>query len=1029
MIFCDMTVLEKDAEIRFPQVILLKASAGSGKTHALTERFVQFLLSDKIPRNHLRNILAITFSNNAAKEMKERILRWLKDVHFRDPQRLAELTQVLASSPEELAERAERIIDEVLLNYTEFQVKTIDSFMASIYKASAIDFGYLPDFEILLAPERVMSYAFNRFLRKVRAGAPEAGFLEKLVDIILEGQAADGPYPWDPTRLLLLEVEELYRKVSGIVKGVERADRGEDLDRVKREIREEAERLDDLIEASGLPKSKGSSFYEMLRIIKSGRYPDLIEKGLKNVPVLKPRKEEGKMGYGRICEEWERLVTLIRTYAEVHAKTYYWPYLKTYEAFEESLERVKREEGVIFIDDINKKLSGYLDREIVPDVYFRIGETIYHHLIDEFQDTSPIQWSNLFPLIENSLSQEGSLFAVGDTKQAIYGFRNADYRIMRSLEKENLFRSAHHNVRELKTNYRSLEEVVGFNRDFFHKVVAVDERCGAGAARSGLADYEQEAKDAKGRGYAEVSLFEKNDDEAVEKGKVQNLVKELRERGYRYSDIAILTYRNEDALNVTAWLNELNIPFISYSNLDVRKRKLTSEIVALLTFLDSPRDDLAFAAFLLGDIFQKALKRDAKSVEAGNLHQFFFRNRKRTPLYKLFQAEFSDLWETYFDGLFRSTGYLPLYDLVSEIYRTFRVFDGFGDEEATLIKILEVLKNFEKEGANNPKDFIETASEGETGEKDWTINVPPGIDAVRVMTIHKAKGLGFPVAIVLLYEEMSRGFKYILREGPDGVRLLKVNRRMAEVSPSLEEIYREERTREMVNRLNTLYVGFTRAASELYVVGVYNRGNQFPIDLLKRVSRQAGRKGDVFGGTSGAFQEELKLYHRLESAKFSSPGMEELNMGEKRRGEFIHRVLSLIDYVNEETGRELAGIIEKINREWNCDYPAAEMKKTLLEFLGQEDVRPIFEERARREIKKEWEISDSEGNLFRMDRLIVDEDAVTVIDFKTGMEKGREERDQMQVKNYLRILGEIYPDKKVEGMIANVDLKGTRRVV
>ncbi|HLD30279.1 MAG TPA: PD-(D/E)XK nuclease family protein, partial [bacterium] len=137
----------------------------------------------------------------------------------------------------------------------------------------------------------------------------------------------------------------------------------------------------------------------------------------------------------------------------------------------------------------------------------------------------------------------------------------------------------------------------------------------------------------------------------------------------------------------------------------------------------------------------------------------------------------------------------------------------------------------------------------------------------------------------------------------------------------------------------------------------------------------------------------------------------------------------LMDDVNEETGRELSGMIEKVNREWNSDYPETEMKKTILEFLGQEEVRPFFAGRAGREIKKEWECSDSEGNLFRMDRVIVDEDTVTVIDFKTGNEKGREERDLLQVKNYLRILGEIYPDKKVEGMIAHVDLKETRRVM
>ena len=156
-----MSVLEKDTEIRFPQVVLLKASAGSGKTHALTERFVQFLLSDKIPKNHLKNILAITFSNNAAREMKERILSWLKDIYFGDPTKIEEISEILSLKKEDLPAKAGITIDDILKNYTELQVKTIDSFMTSIYKASAIDLGYSPDFEIVMAPETNMSYAFN----------------------------------------------------------------------------------------------------------------------------------------------------------------------------------------------------------------------------------------------------------------------------------------------------------------------------------------------------------------------------------------------------------------------------------------------------------------------------------------------------------------------------------------------------------------------------------------------------------------------------------------------------------------------------------------------------------------------------------------------------------------------------------------------------------------------------------------------------------------------------------------------------
>ncbi len=188
------SILEKDVDIRFPQVTVLKASAGSGKTYSLTERFVQFLLSSKIPQNHLRNILAITFSNNAAKEMKERILSWLKDIYFGDSNKIEDLSEILSLKKEHLPAKAGATIDEILRNYTEFQVKTIDSFMTSIYKASAIDLGYSPEFEIVMTPENMMAYAFNRFLRGVREDTPEAEFLEGLLEIILDSRGGGSAY-------------------------------------------------------------------------------------------------------------------------------------------------------------------------------------------------------------------------------------------------------------------------------------------------------------------------------------------------------------------------------------------------------------------------------------------------------------------------------------------------------------------------------------------------------------------------------------------------------------------------------------------------------------------------------------------------------------------------------------------------------------------------------------------------------------------------------------------------------------------
>ncbi|HUL38106.1 MAG TPA: UvrD-helicase domain-containing protein [Thermodesulfobacteriota bacterium] len=1028
-------ILEKDSAIHFPHVTILKASAGSGKTYSLTKRFVQFLLSGKIPQNHLRNILAITFSNNAAKEMKERILSWLKDIYFKDTEKIKEISEIVSLKEEHLADKAGAKIDEILRNYTEFQVKTIDSFMTSIYKASAILLGYSPDFDIVMVPENIMAYAFNRFLRDVKEKSPEAEFLEKLLEIILESRGGESSYLWDPSKDFVEETVELYNKLSGIVKGAKIIDAEKKIKSIHNEIRDMAENLNALIDRSGLTKSKGSSFYKILEIVRSDHFPDLIDKGFSNPPVLKPKKEREITWYEKISEQWDLLGHQIRKYIEIYATTYYGPYLRTFEAFKNILEEVKKREGKIFIHDISKKLSGYLDHDIIPDVYFRIGETIYHYLIDEFQDTSPIQWANLFPLIENSLSQGGSLFAVGDTKQAIYGFRNADYRIMKELELRNPFSSALHNVKELEVNYRSLEGVIDFSKAFFKKVIANHEKYREPASRSGLIDYEQKVKkDHRDSGYVEVIRCEKKDDEPEEKRKIQDLIKKLFQRGYSYSDIAILAYRNEDVVNITTWLNEIDVPFISYSSLDIRTRKLTAEIVALLTFLDSPPDDLSFAGFALGDTFRKALEASEK-VELKRLHEFLFRNRKKTPLYKAFQEEFPEVWKIYFEDLFKSTGYLPLYDLVSEIYRIYRVFDNFKEEEATLIKILEVIKNFEGEGRNNPSNFLRFASDEEAGELDWTIDVPAGINAVKVMTIHKAKGLGFPVAILLIYEETFRGFKYILDEETAGVNLLKINQRVMKASDFLQEKYGEERLKDLVNKLNTLYVGFTRAEDELYVIGVQGMKNQFPVDLLQTMDSQIGSKmtprlhpteSDQVEKTRP--REDLKLYHHSGTIKLPIAAVEELNLEERVRGEFIHRVLYFVDTLDENIEHDLEGIIERVNDEFKLDYPVETAKKNLLEFLNHEEIRRYFRTMPGGIIRKEQEFSDSRGNLLRMDRVIFEKDQVSVIDYKTGTNKEAEKEYISQLKNYIRILKEIYPGKNIEGVIAYVDLNEIKKV-
>ncbi|MGD1075760.1 MAG: UvrD-helicase domain-containing protein [Thermodesulfovibrionales bacterium] len=1022
-------ILTKDTEAHFPHVTVLKASAGSGKTHTLTKRFVQFLLSGRIPANRLTNVLAITFSNNAAKEMKERTLSWLKEAHFGDREKLDELLEIASLAEDEMRQKAGLLIGEILDNYPDFQVKTIDSFMATVFKASAIDFGYNPDFDILMSNDSLMEYSFDLFLRNVKEGTAEAAYLGDIVDFLLEQKKATESYIWDPSGALLDEIKKIYRRLSSKGKRPEIEDFTGELNKTKEKIGAHVELLDQEIEKSGIRRSGNSSYRTILPLVREKRFPDLIGKGFANPPVNKPQKGKGgeQASYDRVLGLWGDLQELISRYTVMFTRSRCVPYVKAYQSFNGTLEMAKRQQGKVFIEDINMQLAEYLSSDIVPDVYFRIGETIFHFLIDEFQDTSPIQWKTLFPLVENSLAQGGSLFAVGDTKQAIYGFRNADYAIMKGLEEKNPFPSAEHSVKELDINYRSRKRILEFNERVFKERLPLNADYKEAGNRSGLTEYVQKPKEGEVKeGYVEVSLFERNDEEPAEKEKIQEIVGELLTRGYRYGDIAVLAQTNEDAVRVSGWLNEKDIPFISYSSLDVRRRRITGEIVALMNFLDSPMDDFSFGTFLLGEVFTRAISEEHPETGVVRLREFCFGQRRNPPLYKAFQEKYGSLWKGYFDELFKASGFLPVYDLVTEVFAVFKVFENLPEEEAALVKILEVVKDFEGRGFNNLKDFLATALDDGDGEAEWEMAVPKNIDAAQVMTVHKAKGMGFPVVIILLYEIKNRGFEYIVEEKGETVCLLKINKDTAACDEILEGLYEGERMRDQVNRLNSLYVGFTRPKSELYVVGVKKNDKSFPFVLIP--SDEFPPSVKPLEGPGGPSAEKTgtppacPLLHRHGQLAFPASPEEFMTLEERRRGEFIHRVLSLIGYLKDGFEGELIKVIERVKDEGGADYPADEIKGLVMALIGKKEMSGYFMEVPGRKIWMEKEFSDASGRLFRMDRVVIDSGSVTVIDYKTGKSKGALEKYLFQMRNYMRILGDICSGTSVKGVIAFIDL-------
>lgn len=1004
------------AGLQFPHYVILKASAGSGKTTALTERFLYFLFSDSIPKNSLRSIVAITFSNNAAYEMKSRIIQWLKSLYWKEDTSLNNnFLETLGLSSEELSTKAGQILDEILNNYSDFQVKTIDSFMASIFKASALDFDYNPEFEILMKNESLMRYSYDLFLKDVEENSPKADFFESVIEIINSNSNA---YLWNPSERIFNEIVELHSKINSHYKEFIFT---EEYRNRKKEIEKELETciqaLKKEIISSKLDINRSTKILDYFdEVVECKNFKLFLEKGVSKLPVNKPKNKSLSAKYEKIQKMWDDFRKKLSEYAFYHALTFYFPYLEVYRDFKTLLNQIKQRLSRIFIEDINKILSEYLNNSVVPEIYFRLGEKIHHFFIDEYQDTSPLQWNNLKFLIENALSEDGSLFVVGDTKQAIYSFRAADYKIMKTLEQEEVFPSAVKVVKTLDKNYRSKEVIVDFVKEVFKDKVSNHPRYGKPARYTGLHECEQIVEECfRGKGYVELKTFSDSEEEI--KKYFAEAIDDVIQRGYLFKDIAILALKNEQVVNIAQWLNDLQLPFISYSSLDVRARKVTAEILSLLQFLDSPVDDFSFANFLLGDIFKNLVKEEEFRPD-----EFLLKYRDETALYKHFKRDFPQLWEKYFAELFRLTGYLPVYDLLCFALSSFKVFETMPDEEATFLKLLELIKEFEENGGSDIKGLIEFFK-APADDNIWNINIGADVNAINVMTIHKAKGLGFPVVFVYLEKNWSNSRREIIvHESLEGIHLLKITKQMAEKNNELQKIKEEKENSKIADYLNTLYVAFTRAKDELYILCRTDTDDKFPFDILSDwFDRKIGNK--IFKDKSLLSGHSQLVCANHYPVLFDFPvSTEVIHMSEKQRGEFIHRILAEIEYFSEESLEKLESQIKMLNREFCSNFSVSEIKELIIDVINHPDMKKFFSPEHEK-IFNEFEVVDKEGIIHRIDRVVVDEDSVTVIDYKTGYPH---EEHFLQLKLYMSIISEIFSNKTVKGCLYYIDLKQVR---
>ncbi len=1018
-------ILDKDTNLKFPHVLIIDASAGTGKTHTLTQRFVQYILSKRVHHNNLSNILAITFTNNAAREMKQRILDWLKKLALGiDCEERRQTLELVDLNPEQITNQARIALENILEHWSDFHIQTIDSFMSRILRASAHEIGMPLEIDITQSYDVLTDSALSIVLNSIndRDSFEELGrFLELL------NQEVDS-FPWNPVTKII--------------------------DSFKEFLKEEGKALEKILfeDNTALIQEKFTDIYEIYKKVLNNGLENKIKKDIHNAMQTRDIKKLlsafdpealwfKKTGLSQeMINSYKNLFPIVEELALLYSKSHYFHYGIFYEKFKKVLNTEKRKEEIIHFDDINKILSEYLKRDNVPEVYYRLGDTLYHFLLDEFQDTDRVQWENIQPLLYEAYAKGGTFFAVGDMKQAIYLFRKADYRIMRKIVQEiknkdhystssylppNVIDNAR--VIPLKENFRSGNVILSYVDSIFKdRLKQIKDSIQLREDRTGLTDYTQEAK-KEYQGYVKTIILEKNDEE-LEKKVLLEILADVRKR-YSPRDIAILARKNKHIEKIVEWLTENSIDTASFSSLNIRKRKIIMEIVNLLQFLDTPIDNLSFATFITGDIFLRAVESQGRKIKREEIFKFIMGvPKQKNTLENLYvdfreSLEYSSLWKIFFEDLFTKVGFYPLYDLVCQCFRTFKIFENFKEENGFLIRFLEAISTIETRGMNNIKDFLKLVAED---EEDSILNVmlPDYIDAVKVMTFHKAKGLGFPVVINMFYDEKDRHYAMFFEKDKGNLKLYYVTKSFSGKFPELNRIYSEKTQDELIQSLNLIYVANTRAMNELYNI-VIRRDDQHHnpcIDLFEEFEN-----GEKLAPSEEKIIKpeptEIKIPEKceIEFIEEDSKGWSIKRILETKRGEFFHEILAHLIFIKDNIDKELDEIIKSIASRYKEIYDIEQVKKTILDFLDIDIVKEWFEEKPDRQVQQEIEYVNENGILYRPDRVIIDKDRITVIDFKTGSE----ELDyySTQLKGYIKILRNLNQQKEVEGYIAFIETK------
>lgn len=1004
-----------------PRFLIYNASAGSGKTYTITKAYLSILLK----QDHVfafQNILAITFTNKAAAEMKQRIVKAL--IYFAGLQEeesqehlLTDISEEINLSKEDIKKKSLIILKYLIPNYSGFEVSTIDSFNHRIIRTFAKDLRLSQDFEIDLETQPFIEKAVDNLIEDVGEDDNLTSWLVDFVHYKINRNKS-GNIRLDLNKYANLvlnennyEALEKLKKINLKDLKISKLNLNKKESLIKQELFDLALDFFRLIEKSGIENShfKRRSIPNYFKKISNGDFPkefnsqwhnieqtDFYNKTTKapiadKIDNIRADIENMFLESKKLCLDYHLCERVLKSIVP----------LAMISEINNRINHIKGKEGILFINDFNRLISESIKHQPAPFIYERLGEKFRHYFIDEFQDTSKLQWQNITPLVENAITAQhddgisGSLFLVGDVKQSIYEWRGGDPKQFLDLSqgRSNPF-SIKATLESLDNNWRSGKVIVDFNNRFFFY------------AADFLKDpnhqklYKKVKQNAKKTldGYVDIQFLAKIEDkELMQKQritKLQNTILSLKNQGYALGDICIIVRKNKYGTAIADAFNKLDnpIPVESQDSLLIVSDVQVELLTKFLELIENYHQEISidFMLMWLEQIGYSQENYHHILNEAKSLNLLVF-----LTYLKSFGIDFSlHVYEN-----------LSLYDKAEY---TIRALNLDKNANAYLQFFLDEIFNFSLSKSKNISLFLDYWKEQ---KQKKSISTSGNSKAVKIMTIHKSKGLQFPIVIYahanFVLEDLKQTEDWIsIDEENYGVPYIyeQISENNQILSPGFSEAYHRNASKVVLANLNAAYVCMTRAVEQLYMVCEPVAGKvtfeKILIDFLKNEDIYNENQDHYSFGSKAVKKENTISYSQeADCFNFHSCAVENYYQNLSANVPVKYKDSQAVSY-----GQNIHDLLQKIV--YTEDLDRIDVPKTINPIINN----IVNHSKLSSYFKKEWSIFNEKeiifrNQIFRPDRICVQGKDAVIIDYKTGKEESKHIEQLTTYKNAIQNLG------------------------